>query len=94
MSKIDINEIANNPKLSLSIISYQDEHPKDACMRRFKDILLFSLAAILTLCLFLFCGYIILSNNFSDDNKKWATAIAGSIISALLGYLTGKNTKP
>lgn len=90
-SSIDLNEVANNPKLSLSIISNQDENPQDANIRRVKDIVLFFVAIALILCAFVFCAYILLNNNFSDDNKKWATVIAGSIISAFLGFLTGKN---
>lgn len=92
MAMIDINEIANNPKLSLSITSNQDEHPKDACIRRTKEIILFVVIIILIVCAFSFCGYVLLSNHFSSDDKKWAMAIASSIISAFLGYLTGKNT--
>ncbi len=92
MPQIDINELANNPKISLSITSVQDEEPQDAYIRRFKEVVLFSVVLILVLCAFLFCGYILLSDNFSGDDKKWATAIASSIISALLGYLTGKSS--
>lgn len=91
MSQIDINELANNPKLSLSITSNQDENPADARIRRLKDIILFSVTILLSLCIFSFCGYVLISNHFSADDKKWATAIASSIISAFLGYLTGKN---
>jgi hypothetical protein len=92
MAQVDLNELANNPKLSLSILSNQDEHPQDAYIRRFKDIILFSTTIILLSCAFLFCGYILVSSNFSSDDKKWATVIASSIISALLGYLTGKSS--
>jgi hypothetical protein len=84
MPKIDINELIRKSRLNLSITSNQDEHPNDAYIRRFKDIILFSITIILILCAFLFCGYILLSQNFSFD-----TAIATSIISALLGYLLG-----
>ena len=92
-SQIDINEIAENPKISLSIISNKDEHPKDADLRRFKDIALFVIAAVLVLCIFSFCGFILINGQFSSDDKKWAMAIASSIVSAFLGYLTGKHTK-
>ena len=91
MSKIDINELANNPKLSLSIVSTREEDPKDALIRRYKEIVLFSVALTLILCVFVFCGYILLSKSVSADDKKWATAIASGIISALLGYVTGKS---
>ena len=89
-STIDLEQIANNANLALSITS-NAEDPKDACIRRTKDIALFSVAIIFVLCAFLFCGYVILSKNFSYDDKKWATTIASSIISAFLGYLTGRS---
>lgn len=92
-SSIDLNEVANHPKLSLSILSNQDEDPKDACIRRVKEMVLFFVAVILISSAFVFCAYIILGSVFSEDNKKWATVIAGSIISAFLGYLTGKNIR-
>lgn len=91
MAKIDINEIAKNPKLSLRITSISDEHPKDACIRRCKDMVLFSVALFLILCVFFFCLYVLMNSNFSADDKKWSTVVIFSIISSLLGYLTGKN---
>ena len=90
MPQIDINELANNPKLNLSITSSQDEPAQDAFIRRFKEVTLFSFTIILILFVFLFCGYILLSSHFSADDKKWATAVESSIVSALLGYLCGK----
>lgn len=90
MSQFDINEIANNPKLSLSITSAQDEDPTDAYIRRGKEVTLFLVAIILLICVFSFCGFVLFSHNFTPDDKKWCLAIASSIVSAFLGYLTGK----
>jgi hypothetical protein len=70
MAQIDINELANNPKLSLSIISNSSEDPNDAYIRRFKDIILFFVAVAFVLCAFLFCGYVLLNHNSSADDKK------------------------
>ncbi len=90
-SQINLNDIANNQNLSLSITSNAEENPKDACIRRTKDVVLFSIAIVFVLSAFIFCGYVILSKNFSSNDKKWALTIASSIISAFLGFLTGKN---
>ncbi|MBI3258250.1 MAG: hypothetical protein HYZ54_02030 [Ignavibacteriae bacterium] len=90
MPQIDINELANNPKLNLSITSSQDEPPQDASIRRFKEVVLFFVTLAIILCVFSFCGYMLLSSHFSVDDKKWATAVESSIVSALLGYLGGK----
>jgi hypothetical protein len=90
-SKIDLNEVANNSNLSLSITSAQEENPHDACIRRIKDIVLFVIATLFIVAAFIFCGYMLFSSSSTPDDKKWSMTIASGIISALLGYLTGKN---
>lgn len=90
MSQIDLNELAKSHKLELSITASQDENPKDANVRRFKEILLVILCTIMVLCAFTYCGYVLINNHSSSDDKKWAMTIAGIIISGSLGYLTGK----
>ena len=90
-SQIDLNEIANNSNLSLTITSSSEENPTDAYIRRSKNIISFVVAMLLILSAFSFCGYIILSKNFSADDKKWATTLAGIIVSAFLGFFFGKN---
>jgi len=89
--QIDLNEIANNSNLSLTITSNAEENPIDARLRRIKDLILFAIAIIFTLSAFSLCLYVTFSNNFSSDNKKWAAAIASNILSAFLGFLTGKS---
>ena len=93
MAQFDIHELVRNPKLSVSIVSARNEDPKDASIRRFKDLMLFAMSNFLVLCVFTFCSYMLLNSNTRIDDKKWATAIASSIISALLGYLTGKHVE-
>jgi len=90
MSKIDLNTLANNPKLNLQISSIQEEDPLDARLRRIKDIILFIMAISFITGAFIYCGYTLLNFTSTADDKKWVTVIAGSIISALLGYLTGR----
>ena len=90
MAKIDLNQLANNPKLSLSITSTQDENPIDTRIRHFKEITLFTLTILLILCVFSFCVYLLITPRANSEDKKWAMTIAGSIISALLGYVTGR----
>jgi hypothetical protein len=90
MSNIDLNAIANNPKLNLQISSVQEENPFDARLRRVKDIILFVMAISFITAAFAYCGYTLITASSTADDKKWVSVIAGSIISALLGYLTGK----
>ena len=90
MTQIDLNEIANNPKLGLKLSSSQEEHPKDARVRRFKAISLFIAALLMVLSAFAFCGYVLLSSHFDANDKKWAMTVASGMVSALLGYLIGR----
>jgi hypothetical protein len=90
VSEININDIANNPNLSLQIVSTQDENPKDAFIRRMKDITLFFIAIFAVLSLFAFCLYMLMSKDFSSEDKKWGMAVASGILSAFLGYITGR----
>lgn len=90
-SQIDLNELANNEHLSVTITSNAEENPKDASMRRVKDITLFFLAIFFILAAFAFCVYIILSRSRTPSDKKWAMTVAGGIIAAFLGFLTGRN---
>lgn len=89
-SQIDLNEVANNTNLRISITSPIEEHPADAKIRRIKDFILFIIALFFILCTFTFCGHVILDTTFGNDEKKWAMLIASGIISAFLGFLSGK----
>lgn len=89
-STIDLNKIANSSNLKVSITSIEDEHPKDASIRRIKDVTLFFLIIILTISSFIFCCYVILGNRFNGDEKKWAMTLAGSITTGAIGFVTGK----
>lgn len=89
-STIDLNKIATISNLKVSISSIEDEHPKDANIRRIKDITLFFLIVFLTSFSFIFCCYVILGNNFNGDEKKWAMTLAASITTGAIGFVTGK----
>lgn len=91
-SKIDLNEVANNGNLSISITSTQEENPHDAKIRRIKDVSLFFVTLTLVVVVFIFCGYTIFNSAATSVNQKWAMAIDASIVTALLGYITGKKS--
>lgn len=86
---IDINEVVRDHNYKVTITP--PEHPKDACIRQIKDVVLFFVALLLILGVCFFCIYVLVDHSFSIDDKKWATSILFSIVSAFLGYLTGKN---
>jgi len=87
---IDLNEIANNSNLEVSIRSEKGENPKDACHRRLKDMILFVTAIIMVLCVFGYCAYLVINQQTSDDSRRWAMATLTMVISGLLGYLLGQ----
>jgi len=93
VSEIDLNELLKSKHLNLSIETPEEEDPDDAKFRRCKEMILFFVSLILLLGAFSFCAYILLSHRFSMDDEKWATAIASSIITGFLAYLTGRNIK-
>ncbi|MGE3920561.1 MAG: hypothetical protein AB7F64_06420, partial [Gammaproteobacteria bacterium] len=90
MSKIDINEVASHPNIALSIVSTQSEDPKDAQLRRTKDLITFSVAVVFIISAFIYCGIKAFDSQSSPDDKKWCLTIEGIIIGGLLGYITGK----
>ncbi|MBS0351871.1 MAG: hypothetical protein JSR33_11965 [Proteobacteria bacterium] len=79
--------------MNLSIETPAQENPDDARFRRCKDMILFFVGLVLLLGAFSFCAYVLLSHTFSADDEKWATAIASSIVTGFLAYITGKNVK-
>lgn len=89
-SNIDLNEIAKNNHLAISIASIQEENPKDATFRRVKEMILFVTVLFFVIAAFVFCGYVLLNENSTSDDKKWSMTIAGSILSASIGFLMGK----
>lgn len=90
LNPLDLNEVAPNSPVRLGMTSSTQEDPQDADIRRAKDVMSFGIAMGFVLSVFAFCGYIMLSKDFSAEDKKWATTLAGSIISAFFGYLFGK----
>lgn len=89
----DINDMVGRPGWEVKIESVKIEHPKDACVRRFREMTLFVISMLFILLVFIFCGYVLFSPKFSHDFQKWAMTIDGSIVAAFLAFLTGKNIK-
>lgn len=66
----------------------------DAEHQRKKDFVLFIIVAIMVCLVALACLWINLSSNYSPDLQKWASSLLTVIVSAILGYMTGKSSKP
>lgn len=85
---IDLNKVFNNKDTELHIKKIVPENVEDAKLRRFKDKTLFVIGLVMILCVFFYFGWRVIH----DPNDKWSMAITSAIISAFLGYITGKKS--
>lgn len=88
MNKEDLNQLSQLLKFQITAETREIEHEADARLRRFKDKTLFLIGLIMILGAFFYFGWRVIE--YPDD--KWSMAITSSIISAFLGYLTGKKS--
>ena len=82
-------------KVSLTNENSQDrdyrlqQESYDAQHRRWRTTILFIVVLIGVSLMLYFCIQILLNPNATIDDKKWATAIAASIVSGGVGFITG-----
>lgn len=81
-----LDDFFNSSDFDLSISRKKTEHPKDASIRRFKEITSYALSVLSVSLIFIFCLYSAYNSKFSSDFQKWSMTIDGSIISAFLAY--------
>lgn len=98
--KVDFNEVAHRPDYEVETHIRREEHAEERASRlrqreedakhaRRKDLIvlvaiLVGVAAVMGL-----CGWTAVMGA-SPDDKKWATAVLTSMVTAGLGYLSGK----
>jgi len=85
---IDLNNVFNNKDTELHIRKTVPENTEDAKLRRFKEKILFLVGLCMILCVFAYFGW----KTIDNPGDKWSMAITSSIISAFLGYLTGRKS--
>ncbi len=61
--------------------------------RHTKELIRYCSVSGLVLAAVLFCVWIIVSKGLANDEGKLALVLFTSIVSALLGYITGKSSK-
>jgi cytochrome c biogenesis protein CcdA len=64
----------------------------DARFRRWGKAALFLAGLLMVLAVFVLC-VLIVTHSTSPDDRKWATGILATIVSGLVGFLTGRATK-
>lgn len=65
----------------------------DAALQRRKDFLLFLAAVLGVGGIAILCIVVAIRPSGSADDKKWATAVLTSVVSAAVGFLAGKNSR-
>ena len=87
--KIDLGKVFSHKNTELHIRKVVPENTEDARLRRFKEKALFLTGLFMVLCAFIYFGW----RTLEDPGDKWSMAITSSIISAFLGYLTGRRNQ-
>src|SRR3990167_8289927 len=83
----DLNAFVEKGNYRIKLETIENEHPKDASIRRTKDLVLFFVALFMVLGIFVFCVFVVFSHEYGNEEKKWATTALGVIISSLVTHL-------
>ena len=86
---LDLNALVESHQFRVSVESV--EHPADARLRRVKDFLLFLVVLLGVVAIAGYCLWLLVSRPDDLVDGKWATALLTSMVSAALGYLTGRS---
>jgi len=102
-NNLDLNKLANRADHQLSITVNTDDPLKresdirlkeaEAQHQRTKELILHALTSIILLIVVLLCVWLITQRTLSTDEGKLALGLLTTIVSALLGYITGKSAK-
>lgn len=101
-NKLDLNELAAKQDLTVNIASREDPAERDSRLRREeadaahsrrKDFALHVVTFFVIAVTFTVCAYLILAAPGNTEQNKWATATLTSIVTGLVGYVTGKSQK-
>ncbi len=101
-NKIDLNDLAQSQNLKLSLATVEDSTERESRLRiaeadalhlRGKELLIYRLTATIIIGVVVLCFWIILSKGLSNDEGKLALALLTSIVTGLVGYVTGKSSK-
>lgn len=100
---LDLNEIANRADHQLSVTLNTDDPLKreseirlkeaEAKHIRTKELILHGLTSLVILSVVALCIWLVASKSLSTDEGKLALGLLTTIVSALLGYITGKSSK-
>jgi hypothetical protein len=99
----DLNEISSRANSQVALTMTSDDPLKreseirlkeaEAKHLRDKELFLYRLTGAILVIAVLLCVWLIVSKGLANDEGKLALGLLTSIISALLGYITGKSAK-
>ena len=100
--KVDLNELFHRPGIKVDIQVKSPEPPEelqsrlrqqeaDARFERTKDLIGYVAALAGVAAVVLCCLWVVIAQRSSPDDKKWATAILTSTVTAWVGYIAGKS---
>ncbi len=101
-NKIDLNDLAQSQNLKLSLATVEDSTERESRLRiaeadalhlRSKELLIYRLTATILIGVVVLSFWIILNKGLSNDEGKLALALLTSIVTGLVGYVTGKSSK-
>lgn len=93
LPQTSVDALVEKRNYRLKLETIEEEHPKDANIRRIKEVVLFFITLLILLGISAFCVFVIFSHKYSSDEEKWATTFLGVIVSALITHLVDKSRK-
>ncbi len=98
----NLNEIANTQNIKISLATVEDSTERESRLRiaeadalhlRSKELLIYRLTTAILIGVVVLCFWIIFNKGLSNDEGKLALALLTSIVTGLVGYVTGKSSK-
>jgi hypothetical protein len=101
-SRLNLNELASSPDIQLSIIPREDPEVRasrlkieeaNAAHQRQKELILYYVTTVVIALVVIICSWTILKRGLNTEEGKLALALLTSIVTGLLGYVTGRASK-
>jgi hypothetical protein len=101
-NRFDLNELAKRPSVKFTITTVEDSAERESRLRieeanaahqRRKELILYSVTAGVVALVVLLCARIILRKGLATEDGKLALALLTSIVTGLVGYVTGRASK-